>query len=748
MTAHALANNFSFEVGMTPGPNSSSGSVLNQRRYFPLILGTKDPAIPEWQKVAPGAFPAAGNYGIALENYDLFLDADPRNYPPGRDVMGEIMQAHMQGVVTRVVKTPSGGYHFYFKAPADHKVKKDQPKFPGVDFLSAGCFVVGPGSETIAGPKRSAGRYEVICDAPVADIPPTFLALLEREADRLVNGSEPTLLMAGKFEDECKHGAIVAIEGQGGDKTTYEFACRGRDYGLPAETVFQLMRDYWNPRCQPAWNEGDLWAKVEHAFKYARNAAGAHSPAAVFTPEMGRAHRSSEGTRQDGDSDQTSLNGFDDLFAHTSGTELSESGRGSAQNVLANRTGTVTNATEFQHQKVIDAINAPVLELDAKSQTPLNKQASVIYLLKHSSEWKGRFKYNIFADRYEMAGRAGIRYKTGQITNHDLSIIQAWFSCTPGVKLEVPINRIEAAIAAVATPYHPVEDYLNSLVWDGVKRLDTILPDTTGCDDNPYTRAAGVCMMVAAVKRIVEPGCKQDYMLVFESAQGEKKSQWVEILGGEWYSVGELIPGDKDTFQALRGKWIVELPEIDNTFTKAEHSWMKKVISTAVDTYRGSYERRAASVPRESVFYATINPNASNEYLKDFENRRYWPIKMGKLNLDLLRQNRDQYFAEAMVRLKADPDSSWIRDPEVIALAKKEQELRREQDPWVEILEMWTRDKTQFVAPEAYQALGLTPDRLQSRTRSRVYAALKSIGWEFNFGKYTWERRINWEALL
>ncbi len=262
-------------------PNTQP-DVYTPSTFFPLVPGGKTPAIREWRKTLPGVYPATSSYGIALTDSDLVLDFDPRNYPEGRDMLQEFLAKFPQLDKTRVVKTPRGGVHIYFRKPAGINVKKEQAAWPGVDFLSAGHYVVGPGSMTVKGPKTVDGTYELYYDMPPIEAPAELLSSLDAPSESGTTGSdEPSLLMLHKFMAECET-CQPAIEGQHGDGTTYRLACKGRDFGLPLDVVFEAMRDVFNPRCVPPWNEGELRQKVENAYTYAKNAPGSDTPEAKF----------------------------------------------------------------------------------------------------------------------------------------------------------------------------------------------------------------------------------------------------------------------------------------------------------------------------------------------------------------------------------------------------------------------------------------------------------------------------------
>lgn len=249
---------------------------------FPLIVGTKRPALG-WRGVKLGQYPAVGNYGIALSADLLVLDFDVHR-SGGQESLDRFFGRY-PNLHTRIVQTPRGGFHVYLKKDPQTKYKqKDQPDWPGVDFQSEGQYVVGPGSETLPGPDRAAGEYKLLGNAPIADAPADFLSALELAVEKPVaTGAEASLSMSEDFRFECQTAA-PAVQGQAGDQTTYQLACRGRDMGLPVDVVYQWMRDEWNPKCQPPWGEGELYTKVKNAYKYAKNAPGNRAPEAIFTP--------------------------------------------------------------------------------------------------------------------------------------------------------------------------------------------------------------------------------------------------------------------------------------------------------------------------------------------------------------------------------------------------------------------------------------------------------------------------------
>ncbi len=202
--------------------------------------------------------------------------------------------------------------------------------------------------------------------------------------------------------------------------------------------------------------------------------------------------------------------------------------------------------------------------------------------------------------------------------------------------------------------FNPVKNYLDSLKWDGVERLDTLFIDYLGAEDSDYTRAVARKSFTAAVARIYQPGCKMDYMAVLVGQQGIGKSHMLSIMGGEWFSDSITTISGKEGYEALHGSWIIEWSEL-SAAKKADIEAMKQFISKRDDRYRKAYERRVTDNPRQCVFFGTTN---DNEFLRDYTgNRRFWPIgaditKAKKVVFEDLPKERDQIWAEAVVRYK------------------------------------------------------------------------------------------------
>lgn len=204
----------------------------------------------------------------------------------------------------------------------------------------------------------------------------------------------------------------------------------------------------------------------------------------------------------------------------------------------------------------------------------------------------------------------------------------------------------------LSNEFHPVRKYLNDLTWDGVQRVETILVEYLGAEDNELTRAMTRLTLSGAVARVFRPGCKFDYVLTLIGKQGIGKSSLLALLGGDWYTDSLEDVRGKDAYEQLQGSWIVELGELA-ALRKADVEAVKRFVSAQVDKFRQAYAKRSKEYPRQCIFIASTN---DEEPLKDQTgNRRFWPVQVGVHPIDLSnRKNfpRDQIWAEAVELFK------------------------------------------------------------------------------------------------
>jgi predicted P-loop ATPase len=282
-------------------------------------------------------------------------------------------------------------------------------------------------------------------------------------------------------------------------------------------------------------------------------------------------------------------------------------------------------------------------------------------------------------------------------------------------------------IVAYAQRFHPVRNYLDSLVWDGTSRLRGWLTSYFGAEPSAYAEQIGRMFLISMVARIYEPGSKVDHMLVIEGQQGELKSSACRVLGSDWFSDNlPDVTNGKDVSQHLRGKWLIEVAEM-HAMSRTETALLKSFISRTHERYRPSYGRREVVEPRQCVFIGTTNQEV---YLKDSTGgRRFWPIKAGTIRIEALASDRDQLFAEAK-RLYHDkvpwwPDRHFEREH-----IMPQQASRFEADAWEENIAAYLKTKDRVTVGEiAKLALFIETPRIGTADQRRIAAVLEQLGW-------------------
>lgn len=280
--------------------------------------------------------------------------------------------------------------------------------------------------------------------------------------------------------------------------------------------------------------------------------------------------------------------------------------------------------------------------------------------------------------------------------------------------------------------FHPIRQMLDALTWDGVPRVDDWLVKYMGAEDTSLNRAIGRIMLIAAVRRVREPGVKFDTIVILEGKQGTGKSTALRILAGPGnHSDNELLTLDtKAQMEAMEGVWICELSEMSG-LNKSEVERMKAFASRDVDRARMSYGRFSEARGRQTIFIGTTN---EHKYLKDRTgNRRFLPVKTGEIDLEALRRDRDQLWAEA-AKLEAEGESIVLSQA-LWAVAAAEQDERLEDDPWQEKLAT-VRGRAVGEQVRAYTAellgsvLGISLERQHNGHGKRLAALMRELGWE------------------
>jgi putative DNA primase/helicase len=334
--------------------------------------------------------------------------------------------------------------------------------------------------------------------------------------------------------------------------------------------------------------------------------------------------------------------------------------------------------------------------------------------------------------------------------NEDDVQVKKLLEVTYGLSPQVTKFSDAVSLAGYNNRFHPIEDYLNSLEWDGKPRLESLLTRYLGVVDNAYTRAVSRKTLCAAVARVFKPGIKFDHVLILEGKQGKGKSTFIKTLGKHWFGDNISSFKGKDAVEGMQGVWIMELSELQ-AFGKAEIEHVKSFISRTEDRMRPAYAHRVETFKRRCIFVGTTN---DTEYLKDETgNRRFWPVhcEIEKIDIPALKKEVDQLWAEAVV-LWRKGEKLYLDKKEQEAIAQKEQSSRYAEDPWTDRIKLWLEEpvsKVKELGSEMdfefeegvkrdrvtieevlVECLGIEVDKIKPAESNRVRRIIKGVdGW-------------------
>ncbi|WP_026478187.1 virulence-associated E family protein [Alkaliphilus transvaalensis] len=293
-----------------------------------------------------------------------------------------------------------------------------------------------------------------------------------------------------------------------------------------------------------------------------------------------------------------------------------------------------------------------LLELDKQGKVK-DTLTNIVQIIRHDVNLKP-IVYNEFKSILDVVGELPWKQVKSGWGDADLACAKVYFERVYGIWSPTKFKDALLAVASAERTYHPIKNYFETLEWDGVERLDTILIDYLGAEDTAFVRAVTRKTLCAAVARVYEPGKKFDSILVLNGPQGIGKSTIFSILGKEWYSDSLSIADmkDKTAAEKLQGYWILELGELAG-IKKVDVETVKSFITRTDDKFRQSYGVNVESHPRANIIVGSTNSESG--FLRDITgNRRFWPVYVtgkGKYNAWDLK-DVDQVWAEAIERYK------------------------------------------------------------------------------------------------
>lgn len=370
--------------------------------------------------------------------------------------------------------------------------------------------------------------------------------------------------------------------------------------------------------------------------------------------------------------------------------------------------------------------------------------ANIVTILGNDERWRGCVAF----DELEQAtvklvpppyafGRSG-EWEAEDDTRTSVWLAQVY-------RLDVTSDMVTVAVETLARErrFNPIQTYLRSLEppTDAQRHIDTWLIQYAHVVDTPYTRAVSRLFMRGMVRRAMEPGCKFDYCLVLEGAEGLRKSTMASVLGGQWSSDVPLDLGNnREASIAVRGKWVIEFSEMESV-TRVEAHLQKSFLSRCFDQYRELWAKRNIRVPRQCVFVGTTN---ESEYIKEGQGaRRFWPVVVGgPIDIEGLRKVMPRLLAEAMADFNADlPCHPSPQEQDTVF--RPEQMKRVQQESLIDALHDWVLEPSVeevmsraanggafSLADAAFRCLKISYAQLTRDLQTRIGKALGALGCE------------------
>ncbi len=679
-------------------PLIDAGHIL-----FP-VNGDKTPCIPAWQTLTASVLPLGNAAAICIQPDTLIIDIDPRN---GGNESWEQLKGDIDAkkiVETYAVQTGSGGLHYYLQKPTDAKLYKKHKNYPGIDFLTSGMYAITEGSVCVT------GSYTRIQSNPNPitwqQTPQELIRLLTKpllptysvETASVLDEEEANV----SFTRFLLYHAKPAIQGSNGDDQTYSVACMGRDYGLSPEAVTNSMLLHWNEKCSPPWNEGELLYKVRNAYKYGQNPSGCRT--VNFAPVP---------------SDSESL----PVLLH-SWPITDKNGKASAKQA---------------HLQMYFEIDRPFNNLETNP----------LYQLFRRNEASGLIEYKNPAPWH------AIGKQPKELNDNEELFLARWFSDNLGVDIakEKAYELIE--FCAMRYSYHPVKDWFEQLVWDKTPRIHGLFTRYCGTEQSDYAEGVGAITMDAIVKRIMEPGCQYDYMVILEGKQGIRKSTFCNILAlttmGDFHAELSYSENVKQMEEICQGKIVVEMAELAGMREK-DINGLKLYLTSHQPTFRAAYGRNARTHKRTFVFVGTTNKLI---LLDQTGNRRFLPIKCnGVIKTNELKEDLPQLYAEAYYRYLHNRKPFLTLGPELMA------DIESRQTEAVDIgITVWDERIRQYLDARITERislshmlehyLGIPTDRHPHMAR-QIGPILRRLGWERykTNGIYKWRATKEYEIEL
>jgi predicted P-loop ATPase len=254
-----------------------------------------------------------------------------------------------------------------------------------------------------------------------------------------------------------------------------------------------------------------------------------------------------------------------------------------------------------------------------------NSIENYLYYFTKSPLYSEKLKYNDFLKQKEYDGQEWTDFDEAKAMNN----IEKEIKLNTQFKVKNSLDEI-----FINNTYNPVIEYLKNCPWDGEERISTAFIKCFDIEDTPLVRELSKKWFIAAVKRVFEPGCQFDNMIVLQGRQGIGKTTFCRNLAKGFYTEIKFDEiGNKDIVDKLNKSWVSIIDEMDN-FGKKEMASIKSFLSLTQDTTRLAYGRNTVTFKRHCIFIGSLNDET---FLKDITSsveRRFWIFKCNKKTMD------------------------------------------------------------------------------------------------------------------
>lgn len=356
--------------------------------------------------------------------------------------------------------------------------------------------------------------------------------------------------------------------------------------------------------------------------------------------------------------------------------------------------------------------------------------------LENHADMQDVLGYDVFAGRVVLMFAPPWADKSGEwtpraINDVDISRMIEWlevFHLTPKFSNIAPVIERVARVQS----FHPVRDYLDGLPeWDGVPRLNHWLETYAGVEDTTLTQAFARKVLCAAVRRVRQPGCKFDHVLVLNGAENLGKSRLIRALCpvGHWFGDQLRIGSDaKTVIEQSAGKWLIEMAEMIGA-GRREVETVKHFVTTQSDRARKAYARTETEALRQFILFGTSNERRFLTSLTG--NRRFWVVDAGKADVEALVAARDQLWAEAVA---IEPEEKLYLDDDLHALNNAANAGKIDYGAWSDLLDdKIPEGPLKIAVRDAWKLVGIDDDSLHRVTdlqRRTMQKALAGLGFE------------------